>query len=551
MKKNILVLIFLAILITPSFALGTSEVDSNDIPAEYEVVAQHLDGAPIIEDGEGNFYYLDEELGKAYRLYFEDLLDDEDESRFIIDSDAIYYTYNENGKFAYYYDADEKIRVPLANFPDMPKKVAESRNFRFLVPYTSLEKHKYKRKDLTVFFRDLHIPATADTLLFVKDNMFRNIIIESGNVTFKYAGSMLMNVATRTLVLCNSLEHHFVIPEGTKAIGPFAFSRYAGDDGTVEGTSVTLPSSLETIDRKTFYHWQPDQIFFEGNDYLINDGNLIMTSDRREAIIAADRNVSIPDTIEEVYPKALQGRRVDNIPESIRIIGYGAFYKAGLDTHMDRVNLPDVEYIGDWAFGECGIKSPVFHLGSKLTYVGAHAFDTEVSVMSSKVKIHDLPSSLEYIGENAFSYVEFKSRVCIPGSVERIPQEAFYRCYIPSLEIGEGVKGIGSKAFASTYLLKDIVIPSSVGSIGSQAFLESHDLKSVEILPSDERTIVWDEAFKNCHDLENVVIPGNVDFIGEDQFNNCPSARIHVNEGRNGYNYIQAHYPSQLEVSFW
>ena len=163
MKKNIFCSIFLAILITPGFALGTSEVDSNAIPAEYEVVAHHLDGAPIIEDEEDNFYYLDEELGKAYRLYFEDLLDDEDESRFIIDSDAIYYTYNENGKFAYYYDADEKIRVPLANFPYMPERwlkagTSDSSFHTLRLKSTSIKEKIFQFSSETFISLQLRIP---------------------------------------------------------------------------------------------------------------------------------------------------------------------------------------------------------------------------------------------------------------------------------------------------------------------------------------------------------------------------------------------------------
>ena len=71
--------------------------------------------------------------------------------------------------------------------------------------------------------------------------------------------------------------------------------------------------------------------------------------------------------------------------------------------------------------------------------------------------------------------------VTIPGSVKKIPSEAFWFAYAQNVVIEEGVEEIGEEAFYYNDQLKSVTIPRSVKKIDSNAFAECPSLKSVTI----------------------------------------------------------------------
>ena len=79
---------------------------------------------------------------------------------------------------------------------------------------------------------------------------------------------------------------------------------------------------------------------------------------------------------------------------------------------------------------------------------------------------------------------------------------------ILSVEIQEGIEGIGDDAFADCVNLRSVSIPDSVKRIGKEAFSGCVNLQSVSIPDSVER--IGDYAFSECVALKSLAIPAGL-----------------------------------------
>ena len=80
------------------------------------------------------------------------------------------------------------------------------------------------------------------------------------------------------------------------------------------------------------------------------------------------------------------------------------------------------------------------------------------------------PSTLRTIGNRAF-YNYRGGKLMLPEGLERIGDEAFYRCSVRgTLELPEGLKEIGDSAFARSIFMRTLDLPSTLEIIGEHAF---------------------------------------------------------------------------------
>ena len=90
------------------------------------------------------------------------------------------------------------------------------------------------------------------------------------------------------------------------------------------------------------------------------------------------------------------------------------------------------------------------------------------------------------------------------------------------------VTSIGAGAFANSYALASITIPSGVTSIGASAFYWCSNLASITI-PSAV-TSIGDNAFAECDKLASITIPNSVTTIGEWAFDGCTNLQnVNIN----------------------
>ena len=108
------------------------------------------------------------------------------------------------------------------------------------------------------------------------------------------------------------------------------------------------------------------------------------------------------------------------------------------------------------------------------------------------------------------------------GSMWRIEDHApwyEYRLDIKSIDIKNGVTGIGSNAFRDCSNLTQAYLPDSIGGIGSCAFMGCSSLKNISIPNGVEA--ISPNAFYGCSSLRSIEIPASVTWISYFVFANC------------------------------
>jgi hypothetical protein len=95
-------------------------------------------------------------------------------------------------------------------------------------------------------------------------------------------------------------------------------------------------------------------------------------------------------------------------------------------------------------------------------------------------------SHLARLGELAFAGCPRLPSICLPSSVEAIPNSCFSGCHSLSqvtFEAGSKVSRLGEGAFSSCSSLQSICIPAAVEAIGSSCFNECNKLASIVLEP--------------------------------------------------------------------
>lgn len=131
-------------------------------------------------------------------------------------------------------------------------------------------------------------------------------------------------------------------------------------------------------------------------------------------------------------------------------------------------------------------------------------------------------------------------KLVVPGNFEELGAYAFNQMDgMHTLELGIGVKTLGSHCFQNCTGLKQVVLPIGMESVGEYAFVGCENIKDLNI-PYGVKTIeahafenldgltavrlpytletIGDYAFSDCNNISSITIPENVKEIGEGAF---------------------------------
>lgn len=190
-----------------------------------------------------------------------------------------------------------------------------------------------------------------------------------------------------------------------------------------------------------------------------------------------------------------------------------------------------------------------------VTNIGSYAFQLCINLTNV-----NLSEGMDIIGFESFSYCEKLESIIIPDGATCIGSGVFSRCtnlkeiYIPDtmIEIGKGY----GESFKDCYSLTSVYIPSSVEAIGDTVFNGCTGLEEIVVdednnyYSSDEYGVWFDKnktelkqypigngrtvykipdsvtkinkyAFKDCSNIENVIMPEGIENIGLYSFRNC------------------------------
>lgn len=252
------------------------------------------------------------------------------------------------------------------------------------------------------------------------------------------------------------------------------------------------------------------------------------------------------------------------IPESVTIIGEGAFFScSNLGTVIFAENSKCTN-IGDSAFYNCSSLTSV-KIPDSVTSIGNRVFsrcDSLATIIVSEK--NEIYCSIDGVlfgkdGKTLICYPVGKSGAyMVPDSVTTIVSGAFYACnsLTEVTFAGNSIKSIGEYAFADCRSLTSVKIPDSVTSIGKYAFSMCNSIEKMyiskielfcrvkflncfsnplyyaknlycngtlvtELVISDTVTSIGEYAFNHFESLTSVTIGNSVTSIGAHAFDGC------------------------------
>lgn len=223
--------------------------------------------------------------------------------------------------------------------------------------------------------------------------------------------------------------------------------------------------------------------------------------------------IILPKKLEAIGNHAFSGTGLKEIelPESLTTLDYNAFsYCASLSS----VKIPGkVERISPYSFKDSSNLQKV-ELAEGIKFIDNQAF-----YYCDHLQSINFPSTLTSIGYEAFRETDL-SEVNIPGSVENIGSNAFYRNKnLKKLTFGEGLVNIEGTAFSECVSIDSIVCPSTLRTIGDATFSGCKNLKQISL--NEGLVSINSYAFSGCTGLTDIVLPSTLEYCKGFAFNEC------------------------------
>ena len=329
-------------------------------------------------------------------------------------------------------------------------------------------------------------------------------------------------------------------------------------------THHVIPDSVENIDVIFEYADVYKSISYQLGagikDYTELDG-VIYNKDMTTVIAItarANKDYVMPESVTEIGFLAFANSQLKSVKVSPNVtsITYGAFMGC---SNLESIILPEnLQEIGMLAFDCCTslqsihIPESVIRIGSSAFYdcydlqaVYAQSLEAWCSIIFEGSNANPLkfagdlyidgqlltdlviPSVTEFVYDYAFYNANLNS-ITVPGYVYDIGYCAFYDTTAETLKLSEGLWTIQPNAFAYSDI-ESVVIPDTVFYMGHEAFYRCENLESVTL--SQQLTEISSDAFANTG-LTSVVLPENIEYIGSGAFQNAKLKEV-VFEGKN------------------
>ena len=264
-----------------------------------------------------------------------------------------------------------------------------------------------------------------------------NLAVDEGNKVYdsrKGCNAIIRSKTATLLFGCKST----IIPDGVEVIARNAF--WPVPENGVEPFALEIPGSVKVIRSSAFAgrEWLNALVLHEGIEVIEGwafDGTSI------ESLV-------IPKSVKRIDPSAFRNntkltsikvKRGNKVYDSRKRCNAIIESKSGkLILGCSESSIPEgVKIIGYDAFARCGIEEVKF------------------------------PSSLETIESYAFMDCHRLKKVVVPGSVKEIGSLAFCYSGIEEIVVEDGVEKIGENAFLGCKRLKKATLPVTFGRIGS------------------------------------------------------------------------------------
>jgi len=337
------------------------------------------------------------------------------------------------------------------------------------------------------------IPSTVESIgtgAFYWCSDLSEISIAENNSTFATDGTAIFSKDLKTIVMvCETLEGTYVIPNTVTAIGAYAFEE------CFNLTGIEIPNSVSEIGEGAFSGC--DSI----NNIVISE-NVTRIESYTFAWCCSLERIAIPASVTSIGEYAFKD--CDSLAEIIYGYTEAAWDAISKDSDY-KPESTEVTFLGSkdccgdylyWTLDSEGTLT-ISGIGAMKDYgCGAPWYNSRSAI--SEVVIEDGVTS---IGSYAFLDCDSLTSIVIPDNVTSIRYSAFEDCSsLTNVTIGNGVTSIGVAAFSFSDSLTSVVIGNNVKSIGEC-------------------------AFKMCRKLTDIVIGNGVNSIGKSAFYLCPNLK--------------------------
>ncbi len=277
--------------------------------------------------------------------------------------------------------------------------------------------------------------------------------------------------------IISKVPSELVVKDGTKLICNSAFRQFRGLK------SVTLPKTLTVVDDYAFQGCSYLEVFNSfasikkiGNRAFCECGianeivleNIQYLGEYAFYCCQSLISVKIGDSLDKIGDYAFKeclSLKSFEIGKNVKEIGKNSFENC---YELLAIELPpSVQVIGERAFGTCTQLSEIV-IPNGVTRIESSTFICCYGLNSVYI-----PETVEYIGDYAFSQCSLKT-FDIPHCVTVINTGVFINNNFETVEIPYSVTTICDEAFSGCNMIKDVIIPSSVKLIGNEAFLNTY-----------------------------------------------------------------------------
>ena len=336
------------------------------------------------------------------------------------------------------------------------------------------------------------------------------------------------SIGAHTFNECKSLGS-ITIPNSVTSIGNYAFS------GCFSLTSITIPDSVTSLGESAFSKCESLTSIVIGNSVTSIDKNAFFSCSSLTSVTIGNSVTSIGKGAFSLCTSLASV----SIGNSVKSIGEHAFYYCQqLNTiYVEAVNPP---LLAENTFDGCKIKHCYIPCGCVRKYLydttnqGWYLLLNEQPFQIESIEEYDPLLTFGNCGENIeWNYVNNKLSIIGTGEMLTYYDEDHIDYYGPNecnpwswlsdsikiIEIAEGVTSIGSNAFRNCSQLDSIILPSTLEWIGDNAFRNCGNLKSI-MLPSRLKETGY-SVFRNCTSLISVKMSNSLTRIEESTFANC------------------------------